>query len=115
MKLNIYKKKKVVKTYTVNEYDLMWGTIEDIIQAVDLDKLENINEDAIVELVGRLLVTSFDTVRELILDIFEDMTEEELKQTKVVEIARVLIDVVIYTVVKIEGSFNAEKKTVEQT
>lgn len=110
MKINIYENKKVVKTYRANDYDLMWGTVEDIVKVVKLDDLEEMSEDAIINLVGRLMITSYDAVKDLILSIFEDMTEEELRKTKMIEIAAVMIDVVIYTITKIEGTFSREKK-----
>lgn len=41
MKLNIYEKKQVVKTYEANSYDLMFGTVEDVANAINLDELKS--------------------------------------------------------------------------
>ena len=40
MKLNIYENKKVIKTYEADTYDLMYGTVTDLVKALDLDKLK---------------------------------------------------------------------------
>ena len=40
MKLNIYKGREVVKTYTADTYDLMFGTVEDIAEAIKLDDMK---------------------------------------------------------------------------
>ena len=37
LKLNIYNKKEIVKTYTAETYDLMFGTVEDLIDLINLD------------------------------------------------------------------------------
>ena len=43
LRLNIYKVengvKTIEKTYTANDYEIMFGTIEDIIDALELDKI----------------------------------------------------------------------------
>lgn len=97
MKLNIYEKKRVVKTYEASTYDLMFGTMEDVADAVKLDDLKTGTNVEIIKMVGNLVLNSMDTVRGLMLDIFEGLTEEELRHAKVNEIATVLVDVVTYT------------------
>lgn len=110
MKLNIYEKKKIVKTYEADTYDLMFGTVEDVADAVQIDKLENGSDAEVIKLVGKLLLGSMDTVRGLMKDIFDGLTDEELKKTKVSEIAKVLIDVVMYTVTQLTNSFAGNEK-----
>lgn len=98
MKLNIYEKRKIVKTYEVETYDLMFGTIEDIANAIDLDSLQGGSDVDIIKAIGNLVVNSMDTIKELLKDIFDGITDEELKHTKVSEITNVIIDVVFYTI-----------------
>ena len=97
MKLNIYEKKKVVKTYETDSYDLMFGTLEDVASAVKLDELETGSDVELVKMVGNLVIHSMDTVKDLLKDIFEGITDEELKHTKINEIVDVFIEVVQYT------------------
>lgn len=110
MKLNIYNKKEIVKTYEVETYDLMFGTIEDVADVIELDKLETGSDVEIIKLVGKLVMGSMDTVKNLLKDIFDGITDEELKNTKVSEIAKVLIDVVIFTVAQLNLSFKGNGK-----
>ena len=98
MRLNIYKGKQVIKTYEASTYDLMFGTLEDVADAVKLDELKTGTDAEIIKMIGNLVLNSMGTVRDLMMDIFDDITEEELKHTKVKEIATVLRDVVVYTI-----------------
>ena len=97
MKINIYDKKKVVKTYEADTYDLMFGTVEDVAEAINLDTLKTGSDVEIIKMVGKLVMTSFDTVKDLLKDMFDGITDEELKKTKVSEIATALVEVVQFT------------------
>lgn len=97
MQLNIYEKKKVVKTYNADSYDLMFGTVEDISDAVKLDEMKTGSDAEVLQAVIRLITTSKDTVKDLLKDIFEGLSDEELRNTKVREQAQVLVEVVTYT------------------
>ena len=72
MELNIYEKKKVVKTFSAETYDLMFGTVEDVAEAIDLDSLQSGSDVEIIKLVGKLVMSSMDTVKELLKDIALD-------------------------------------------
>ena len=97
MELNIYENKQVVKTYETDTYDLMFGTLEEVTAAVKLDELKTGSEVEIIKMVGMFVSGSLSTVRGLVKDIFPGITDEELKKTKISEIAGVLVDVVKYT------------------
>lgn len=98
MKLNIYEKKKVVKTYETDAYDLMFGTVEDIADAIKLDELQTGADVEIIVMAGNLIKTSKETVKELLKDIFDGLTDDEIKKTKINEIVTCLVDVVKFTV-----------------
>lgn len=108
MKLNIYDKKEIVKTYEVETYDLMFGTVEDVADAINLDQLETGSDAEIIKLVGKLVIGSMDTVKNLLKDIFVGLTDDEIKNTKVTEIAHVLVDTVIFTVAQLNISFKGK-------
>lgn len=108
MKLNIYEKKQVVKTYTADTYDLMFGTLEDVAKAVNLDSLQSGSDVEIIKMIGNTVMRSMSTVRDLLKDIFEGLTDEEIKHTSVKEIALVLLDVVKYTIAQLSLG-NSEK------
>ena len=107
MKLNIYDKKKIVKTYEADTYDLMFGTVEDVADAVKIDEMTTGSDAEIIQLVGKLVLSSKETVKDLMKDIFDGITDEELRRTKVSEQAGVLVDVVTYTIKQL--SINARK------
>lgn len=109
MILNIYKKKNIVKTYEADTYDLMFGTIEDVADAINLDALEKGTDVEIIKLVGKLVLTNMNLVKDLLKDIFDGLTDKELKHAKVSEIAVVLIEVVKFTISQLNISFKGDK------
>jgi hypothetical protein len=108
MKLNVYEKKKIVKTYETDVYDLMFGTVEDIAAAVKLDDLKTGSDVEIIKLVGNLVITGMDTIKNLLKDVFEGITDDELKNVKVSEIAVVLIEIVKFTLAQLNLGINSK-------
>ena len=102
LKLNIYKKKEVIKTYKTETYDLMFGTVEDLIDLIDLDKLDKGTDAEIIKLVGNMLMKGINIFKPLLKDIFEGLTDDELKNAKVSEIATALVEVVKFSVLQIK-------------
>ena len=98
MKLTIYENKKPVKTYTAETYDLMFGTVEDIAEAMNLDNLKTGSDVEIIGLAVDLIKRNMETVKDLLKDVFDGLTDEEIKHARVRDIARVLVDVVKYTI-----------------
>lgn len=94
MKLNIYKnQKEIEKTYTIDAYDLMYGTVEDIFEVMDgLD--EKASDADIVKVIqkNRTKLTS------LIKDIFPEITDDELKRIKLKELVPFFIDLFVYVI-----------------
>lgn len=105
MKLNVYAKKKIIKTYETDTYDLMFGVLEDVADAIKLDELKTGTDVEIIKMVGNLVLHSMETVKELLKDIFEGITDDELKNCKVSEIAVVLVDVVKFTMNQLNKGF----------
>lgn len=108
MKLHIYKKKEIVKTYEADTYDLMFGVLEDVAAAVKLDEMKTGTDAEIIKIVSNLVLHSMGTVKDLLKDIFPGITDEELKNTKVSEIAEVIIDVVRYTIAELMKGFGSK-------
>ena len=98
MKLNIYDHKEVIKTYEANEYELMFGTVEDMIHAAKLDKIESGTDAEIVMAATNLVTTSMDTVKDLLKDVFDGLTDDEIRHTRVSEIVNVIVDVIMYAI-----------------
>ena len=80
IKLNIYKgtnKKEIEKTYTVEGYDLMLGTIDDFLAIFDPEKLDNNIE------IAKMIVKAYGQVKPLIMDVFPELTDEEFRNIKI--------------------------------
>ena len=101
MKLNIYDHKEVIKTYEANEYELMFGTVEDMIDAAKLDKIESGTDAEIVMAATNLVTNSMDTVKDLLKDVFDGLTDDEIRHTRVSEIVNVVVDILMYAVSQI--------------
>ena len=109
MKLNIYEKKRIIKTYETDEYELMFGTVEDLIDAAKLDTIESGSDSEIVVAATNLVTNSMGTVKDLLKDIFDGLTDEEIKHTRVSEIINVIVDVIMYAIGQI-GAFGSNGK-----
>lgn len=103
MKLNVYKnQKEIKKTYVVDEYDIMYGTVEDILDV--LDGMEDMKTDGEIL---KLIQKHRKKLNKLLLDIFEaeGLTEEELRFIKLKELVPLFLDLFDY----IRSSFGTEK------
>lgn len=105
MKLSIYGKKDgkraVIKTYTAETYSLLWGTCEDVLNALNIDHMETGTRQELGKMAFDFILHSADMVNELFLDIFEGITEEDLRGAQIDEMIDVLVEVVRYTLAKI--------------
>ena len=90
LSLNIYEKddkNRIEKTYTAESYDLMLGTVEDLMQLLDVDKMtDNIA-------ITRMVVKGYSQLKPFIKDVFSGVTDEELKRVKVKELIPTFIDI----------------------
>lgn len=100
LKLNIYEKREIVKTYTAETYELMFGTVEDLINTLDLENVDLDDKSSMLQLVSRMVMNGLDIIKPLLKDIFEGLTDEELRHTKVNDIAMVMIEVVKFAVIE---------------
>lgn len=109
LKLNIYNKKEIVKTYTAETYDIMFGTVEDLIDVLDLEGLKTGSDVELIQVATKLIVTSKDDIiKPLLKDIFDGLTDDELKNTKVKELASVFINIVRYSIDQITSGNNGK-------
>lgn len=102
MKLNVYKnQKEIEKTYSIDTYDLMYGTVEDILAIFDeVDDLsDNMKLFSVVQ-------KNRTKLNDLLLDIFPDMTEAELRKIKLKELVPLFIELFNY----VKDSFGNPEK-----
>ena len=90
LKLNIYDKNKIVKTYTAEAAYLTYGTIEDIIGLIDFDKIDNTAE------LGKSIVRAIPILKPMLKEIFEGRTDEDMRKTRVNELIPLFIEIFKY-------------------
>lgn len=98
LKLNVYNGAEIEKTYTSSNFALMTGTCEDILNLVDIDKLKGSLEDeqTILEVV-KIVMKAFNEFNPMMKQIFDGLTDDEYRRTKIIDVAKVVIEVVRYT------------------
>lgn len=108
LKLNIYNKRNIEKTYTAETYDIMFGTVEDLLNLIDLDKLNGKNDIEFIQAAVDVVINGIGIIKPLLQDIFEGLTDDELRNTKVSEVASVLVTIIKFTISQISKG-NTEK------
>lgn len=108
LKLNIYEKRKVIKTYTAETYDLMFGTVEDLLNVIDIDNIQAGDKTELIKAVAKVLAHSMDIVKPLLKDVFDGLTDEELRNTSIKEIVDVLSNIVTYSINQITKGNNGK-------
>ena len=88
MKLNIYSGKNIVKTYECGNFDLTYGVIEDVIEIIDGKDLEN-KSDLI-----NVAIDSFHLLRPLLQEVFDGLTDDELRTVKIRELIVVIVELI---------------------
>lgn len=89
IKLNIYDRetKEVIKTYRTDSIELMFGTVEDIIAVIDIDKLDD--EKA----VALMIVKAWKELKPFLKDVFPGLTDEDIKGVKINEMIPTFMDI----------------------
>lgn len=109
LNLNIYKGKTIEKVHTANEFDIMFGTVEDLINLIDTDRLTgNVTDTDFIGAVAVLLKGGFGQVKSLLKELFPEVTDEELKRTKMKEVMHILVDVLKYGITEMTGASSSK-------
>lgn len=97
--LNVYdlQTKNIAKQYTAETVDIMFGTIEDVIEIIDIDKLDDNMEWA------KVIALSMKKLKPLLKEVFIGVTDEELKNTKIKELIPLFINIFKYMISEIKG------------
>ena len=94
MRLDIYDKETLVKTYKTDEYLLKFGTVKEFVKIVNLDELKSASEEDIEILVLKAIPRSMGLISHLMKDVFKGLTDDELENTRVKDIVIVIIDII---------------------
>lgn len=112
LKLNIYNGNEIEKTYTTQSFRLSTGVVRGIIKFIDVDKfIQNgkINEDLANIEVFKIITKSFESFMQILLDMYPELTEEELNRTDMAEVAQIIIKAVMESFASL-NSIQAKKK-----
>ena len=91
LKLNIYNGKTIEKTYIADEIDIMFGTVEDLLDVIDFDNLNDEKE------VVKVVIKTLNNLKPFLKQIFDGLSDDEIKRTKVKELVPLFVDIVKYT------------------
>ena len=96
--LNIYdaKGKKVERTATGETYDIMLGTIENLLGILDIENADN-DMDIVKKIHG-----AYKELRVVLCQVFGDIEEDEWKRVKVKELVPVLKVIIKYTFIQMQ-------------
>ena len=92
LKLNIKNKGKVVKTYTANTYDIEVKILENLIRLIDIEKLVDKDGNLRVGEIVKIVVKNYDEFKELIHDVFPEMTDEEYLHISIFDLKDFFVD-----------------------
>ena len=97
LRLNIYNGKTIEKTYVAEEIDIMFGTVEDLLAVIDFDNLSDEKE------VVKVVIKTLNNLKPFLKQIFDGLTDEEIKRTKVKELVPLFVDIVTYTMEELKA------------
>ena len=105
LKLNVYNKREVEKTYIANTYDLMYGTMEDLLEVLDLDKLgEDATDKALLTIAADVVKRGLPQLKPLLMDVFDGLTDDELRRCRVTDLVSIVIRLAKYSLNEIKGA-----------
>ena len=79
--------KQLKKTFTTDSIDLMFGTVEDILSVIDLEKLNDKTETA------KMIVMAWKELKPFLKDVFPGLTDEDIKGVKINEMIPVFMEI----------------------
>lgn len=115
LKLNIYKnQREIEKTYIADTYDIMFGTVEDLVNMLDMEALRGKNgNESLMEAIAKIVTGSKELLRPLLKDIFPGLTDDELRRVKAKEVLAVVAGLAGFSLDELKSLYATGKKTIE--
>lgn len=116
LKLDIYTTRlcrEVERTATAKDFELSTGVCEDILAAINIDMfdggLDALTLDSKSELIVSTIKTAYPVFIDLLKEIFE-LSDAEAKRIKIADVAKVVVDIVKYSVSNLANAFGGSAK-----
>ena len=107
IELNIYKKengKKVLdKKFETNDVNIKFGVLEDLMEVLEAITNKS-NEKEILEAIFKNL----KNIKPLLLDIFDGLTDEDLRKADTNEIVKVVSEIISWAINQINGIYKVK-------
>lgn len=95
---------EVAKTVTAQPYDIMFGTVEDI-----LGLLDAVNSDDDSAIIGAV-VDNWEKLTVLMLDVFPDLEPTDVRNIKVRDVVPVMVELFKYVIASFGGGEDSKNK-----
>ncbi len=94
LKLNVYDStgKNIAKTCTAETFDIMFGTVNTLMNLLKIEQLDNQ-----VELI-KTICDAWDELTNILNNVFPNMTDEDWNHVKVKELVPIIVGIVKYTI-----------------
>ena len=86
-------KKVIDKVYKSTTYDINFGIVEDVAEALETVTFASKDEDIL-----KMILKNIKNVKPLLFDIFDGLTEEQLRTASTKEIINVVYNIIIYAI-----------------
>ena len=115
LKLNIYTDKKckeIEKTLRLNDFELSTGVCEDVLVLIQADKIDDLaamSEESQAALLIDIITRNFEQFKDLLKNVFDDLTDEDLSKTKIKEMMTVVAQIIKFSFATLFSAFKTDK------
>lgn len=102
LKLNVYtdeKLKELEKTYTCNDFALSTGVVEDLLDLINIDLFTGkLSQEEVLVEIAKIVIKGKPAFNNIVKNIFDGLSDDEIRRTNLREFVKVLYDTVVYTI-----------------
>lgn len=113
LKLTTYKRvkgKKVVdKVYKSTTFNINFGVVEDIAEALETITFGSKEDDIL-----KMIIKNIKNIKPLLFDIFDGLTEEQLRTVDTKEIVNVVYNIIVYAINELNSVVTPKNSQREQ-
>ena len=116
LKLNLYVDRfcrKIERTVTAQEFELSTGICEDVLDIIKIDLFEGglaaLSDESQFDIIIGIVKDGLPFFKDLMAELFE-VTHEEMRYTKVAEMAQIVIQIVRYSFAQLGSSLGTKSK-----